>query len=581
MFRFLLIPSLLLFISISAFSSIDSLLSEIKHKPIGNQLEILANLPFDLIVSNSQRLIPVFHEHILVASRQRNTDLLAKLYINLSLVYYYRGKYDENLFYGLKAIQLLDSLKELSKLGTMYGELGYQTKRRDLAKAFELMRKGKRILEDIGENEPLAKIYDNYGVLHEINENYDSALFFYRKALYIKKEMQDSLGIPFSLNNIFSLYLITNRFDSAQWYLNQSTIIRQRRNDQHGLAENYTYQGDFFVQTEQYHKAIEFYKKALKLADQYGYTFLLQNLYKNISLAFELTENYIEALNYQKLHKQYHDSIVNIETNATIANLQIQFETAEKEKELALKNQELVRERATKSTIAVLSILLIVTILLFYRYKQLIARRNERIRIQNALIEGEQSERNRLALELHDGVANDLNSIIIAMSNDYLESNARVEKGIEKLRDAHQTVRKLSHTLMPRSLKDKGLIAAIEELVASFSSEKLIISFQNQGVGVALRNVIEFNVFRIIQESINNIIKHSKASHVLIDFNVIDGLLMLSIEDNGIGFRQSEVNDTNSWGISNISNRVKMLEGNLHIRSEPGGGTTIDIQIPL
>ncbi len=139
----------------------------------------------------------------------------------------------------------------------------------------------------------------------------------------------------------------------------------------------------------------------------------------------------------------------------------------------------------------------------------------------------------------------------------------------------------LCYNLMPRSLTDKGLVTAITDLAVRFSSKKLEIATQFFGLDDRLSHFVEFNVYRIVQEAINNIIKHAKASKVLIDFNLNEGLLNVSIEDNGIGFRTENMDSIEGLGLQNILNRAKMMNGNSTISSQPNDGALIEIQIPL
>jgi len=555
------------------------MLLKLKQLPVSQQLKYIEQLPFEVVVSNNHQIIPLLKSYERLAIENNKPIILAKIYLNLSLASYYRGIYDENLEYGLKAINLFDSLGDRRNLGTMYGELGYQMKRRDLAKGFELMRKGIVVLEERGEIEPLAKIYDNYGVLHEMSNLLDSALVFYRKALAFKRIMNDSVGMPYSLNNIFQLMMMNQSYDSALLYLNQSTRILENRNDGFVLAENYSYYGQLYSTLGNHKKAIEFNYKALNIAQEHNYTFLIQSLYHDLSVNFENQNDYAKALEYHKLYKQFQDSLINLETNKTIADLQIQYETAEKEKELATKNQQLEREKTIKTFIAIIAIILIFSMILFLRNKLLISKRNERISVQNALIEGEQSERNRLALELHDGIANDISSVILSFSNSD-SANENSAKGLAKLKETHQNVRKLSHTLMPRSLREKGLGDALNELSINFGSEKLKISVQLLGLEERLSTFIEFRLYRIVQEALNNIIKHSKASEVLIECNCVEGKLLVCIEDNGVGFYHSDVSEK-GIGLQNITNRAKMMNGNVHIRTAPDEGTAVEISVPI
>jgi signal transduction histidine kinase len=134
---------------------------------------------------------------------------------------------------------------------------------------------------------------------------------------------------------------------------------------------------------------------------------------------------------------------------------------------------------------------------------------------------------------------------------------------------------------MPRSLKEKGLQTALNELALNFSSQNLSVVSQSVNLDGKLSQFIEFNIYRIVQETLNNIVKHSHATNVLIDCNVVDNMLMVSIEDNGIGFDSNKSMENEGIGLKNISNRVKMLNGKIQIISAKNEGTTIEVQVPL
>jgi signal transduction histidine kinase len=563
----------------------DSLKLKLDRLSIPEQLKLIDELKFNDVIGNCHKITPILLKYERIAIENKNFNSLAKIYANLSLSNYYLGKYDDNLKYGLKALHLYDSLGDKSELGTIYGELGYQMKYRDFFRATELMHRGVAILEKVGAPEPLAKIYDNYGVLKEINNQLDSAKYFYLKALRFKKELKDSIGIPYSLNNISMIYILKHRYDSAIYYLNESTKIRRLKNEVVGLAENYGYFGQIYASTGNYDKAIKQFLESLELAKKYNYTSQIRNIYNDLSSVYEKMNDYQNALIYHKLFKQYGDSLINIETNKAIANLQVQFETSEKEKALIQRSTQLKQQKVIKISILISSVILLTSSFIFFWNKILLIRRNEKIQIQNALIEGEQAERNRLALELHDSVANDLNGVILLLNNSKDQNNTKdntsINRSIEKLNQTHQQVRKLSHTLMPRTLTEKGLKYAIHDLAIDFNSSDFKIDLQLIGIDERLMQFIEFNVFCIIQEALNNIVKHSKATNVFIECNKVDDILFVNIEDNGVGFDADSTKGKNGIGIQNITNRVKMMEGSLAINSSVGNGTTIEIQVAL
>jgi tetratricopeptide (TPR) repeat protein len=171
----------------------------------------------------------------------------AESYSNLSLIYYFQGKYEKDLMYSLKAISLFEKMGNKEKLALEYGELGYRMKKRSIQKAIYYMQKGMQIALDNKLQKPLLSIYNNYGVLKEMQNQLDSALYFYNKGLKIKEQIKDSVGIPYSLNNIAGVYLIRKQFDNAKINYEKALQIRQKIDDKIGISENHSYFGDLYL----------------------------------------------------------------------------------------------------------------------------------------------------------------------------------------------------------------------------------------------------------------------------------------------------------------------------------------------
>lgn len=208
-------------------------------------------------------------------------------------------------------------------------------KRRSLPKAFDYMQKGLFSLEKTKDKKELSAAYNNYGVLHEMNDNIDSALFYYKQSLSFVNELEDSIGIPYSLNNIAGAYVIIKQYQKALPYYDKAYNIRLKRKDKNGLAENNTYYGDFYFKQNQFKEAIPYYQKALKLGKEINYIYLQKVNASQLTQCYQNLNQYDSALMFQKLSVRLKDSLLNESTNKTINNLEIQFETEKKEKQIA------------------------------------------------------------------------------------------------------------------------------------------------------------------------------------------------------------------------------------------------------
>ncbi|MBL0305634.1 MAG: hypothetical protein IPQ25_06250 [Chitinophagaceae bacterium] len=141
---------------------------------------------------------------------------------------------------------------------------------------------------------------------------------------------------------------------------------------------------------------------------------------------------------------------------------------------------------------------------------------------------------------------------------------------------ASEEVRRVAHNMMPEVLIKLGLVQATQELCNSISAGKLLnVSMQSYGMDKRLNSSTEVMLFRIMQELLNNIIKHSQASEAIIQFNRDGNRLSVTVEDNGRGFNLSETDGKTHAGLSSVESRVSYLNGKLSIDSQQEIGTTV------
>lgn len=201
----------------------------------------------------------------------------------------------------------------------------------------------------------------------------------------------------------------------------------------------------------------------------------------------------------------------------------------------------------------------------------------------DALQVGQEQERTRLAQELHDGVGARLSGI--KMYVEHLKANAAdnkelVEKIFDGVAETLEEVREISHNLYPLSLDKKGLEQLlrdfIEQLnVAGACSYDLVFNVPE----ATMDKNIQLHCYRIIEELLNNIHKHARATLASVQINVEDGKTDIVVEDNGIGLDKARAN-SEGIGLNNIHNRVNVCKGMINIDSS-GNGTTVIIEIPV
>ena len=171
---------LLLFVANTAFTQnyYDSLSTYIQPLADSHKVETIIAIPFDVMNSNTGSAIKMYEEALKIADQNNNIEQLAQLNEKMAVAHYYNGDYDLSVEASLASIHLYEKLDNSLKAGSAYATLGYQMKRRDLSKAFKYMQKGVRLLEQIDDQPTLSGAYNNFGVLYEMNNDIDSALFF-------------------------------------------------------------------------------------------------------------------------------------------------------------------------------------------------------------------------------------------------------------------------------------------------------------------------------------------------------------------------------------------------------------------
>ena len=201
------------------------------------------------------------------------------------------------------------------------------------------------------------------------------------------------------------------------------------------------------------------------------------------------------------------------------------------------------------------------------------------------VIDAQESERRRLALELHDETGQALTSILLGLKAIRSASTpALAEQAETDLRElvvqALQDVRALAVELRPSALDDFGLEAALERLAHTFGEQSGIDTTVDVSLPHRLTPELETTFYRVVQEALTNIVKHAGAEHVSIVVTKRDARVVATIADDGRGFAEDEVRDS-ALGLIGMRERLALVGGTLTLESSPGGGTTVSAKTPL
>ncbi|SMC86649.1 ATP-binding protein [Pedobacter africanus] len=292
-----------------------------------------------------------------------------------------------------------------------------------------------------------------------------------------------------------------------------------------------------------------------------------------------------QAYYWSKAYSKLNDSIHAGRLEERLSEMEIKYRNAENQQKIIQLEAE--NERAllySKNTrLVILSLVITIMLILvlaafgFYYY-----RNRSKLMTTHAMLEGEERERERVARELHDGLGGMLAGVKIKLSawganQEVKNGNSEFNRIVSELDNSVKELRHISRNLMPESLLRFGLETALKDLCESVMTEKQYIDFQSFQIESSLPLQTQLNVYRIVQELLNNAIRHSGASHIIIQCSQNQDTFFITVEDNGSGF-DAEV-DAKGLGLANVKKRVDFMKGKVQVESVMGNGTTIHIEL--
>ncbi len=472
----------------------------------------------------------------------------------------------------------------------------------------------------------IANIYGKMGDNDEAISNYEEA-----RSLFTLLEQDRDIAL--ALNNIGEIYVRKSDTSTAKKYILESLEIAKKINDPHLIASALHHMGrtstsaypkqalkyylealelfseigsqsnvvlvhldlaECYRNTGADHKAKIHLLKALELAKTINTLHSLATINKNLSEIYSNEKDFKNAFEHQLAYIRIKDSLFSIENTQHINLLKKQFETAQKDQALTAKNLEIqnqenaILKQETNNNIMIgivvfLGLILLLIWFLFRQYRQqqntkvVALKREYQIKTLESLIEGEETERLRIAKELHDGVNGDLSAIKFKLSALLEQNNTIIKEAIDMIDQSYNQVRAISHNLVPPSLEHFKLEEAIQTYCQNMNRiHKPVIGFQKIGSPLVLDKKAAINIFRIIQELVSNSLKHANANKIMVQISNQKGLTLITCEDDGSGFDTNT--RTEGIGLKNIESRINYLRARIDlISNEKGTSYTIEI----
>jgi two-component system, NarL family, sensor kinase len=493
--------------------------------------------------------------------RCRDTLMLVHNLASFSLMYHnYLSDYEAGLRYGLEALKMMEQLKQttdkvrwtvFNAIAINYDDLNQH----DKALEFHLKNVGNASNDD-----DLASTCNNIGNSYQKKGDYRRAESYFLRSLRLTKKLPDQL---------YELATVFNNLSHVSWELKRPA-----------LAKLYRDSALYFS-----HKS----NNLEKLLDTYYDSYLM--CAKN--------NDYENASRFLKTYIAIKDSAMNSEKTRIIYELQTKYESEKKEQEIVLlRSQSLIKDMQIQQSrnFALVIIFTVIfsaaVIFLVYKrskYKVRLAHARETEELQRqrfrAVMEAEENERSRVAKDLHDGIGQLLSITKLSLSAIEApgeDATRLLNNSMQLIDEAAKEVRAISHNMMPATLTEIGLDAALRDLFYKINESRLLhVELHATGLEHRLPVSVEIAIYRVVQEVINNMIKHSKADTIHVALERRGAVLNLSISDNGVGFEKELISKSKGLGWKNILSRISVLNGRIEVDTQPGAGTNISIQFAL
>lgn len=554
----------------------------------------------------------------------------------------YHAEYDyrQSLAYCLKSIDAAKQTGNEFNAATSYRalfNLYHNLRQNDSAIKYGLY--SLQLTERIGDTSNIATNYGNLCWLYKDLGKFDKAIGYGEKGVAAGKQYHDPVGMLISLNNLANCYLESSQNGKAIELFKQLLVAGKeagrRRSVRNALINlgtlyfsdaspeelavtvsefnEYTkddetmsksdiafgslINGQNFLLQGKYSEAETAYLEGIHLSEKDSLVNVLASLYNNMSKLKFAMKDYKAGNEYDDKWARLDQVNRDQDLAEYESDLDTKYETARKENEIVLQQAQLRQKTLTNYVFAAGAAMLLVTLAAVYRnFRQRQRLQQQRIAeletekqlaATEAVLKGEELERTRLAKDLHDGLGGMLSGIkfsLNAMKGNLVmtpENTRAFERSVDMLDGSIKEMRRVAHNMMPEALVKFGLDVALKDFCNEVSNTgALQVSYLPIGLQhTDIPQSIAIALYRVVQELVNNSMKHSGATNALVQLSKTPTGLSLTVEDDGKGFDTRITQGSAGMGWNNIRSRVESLKGRLDLVSAPGKGTSVYIEL--
>jgi signal transduction histidine kinase len=519
-------------------------------------------------------------EHLSFAKEQAQKNEwkpeLALTQRNLGIVYFLQGNYESALSSFQEALSLFESLDDPVGTGFTLKEMGnYFKRQKQPEKALELLNRGIALCTQAKDTTCLAENMDIKGVVLLEMGKLEEAKAILTSELEILEKTNNETGLSYVLNHLAEIALMEGQIENSVNLLQRSTDIREKNNDLQGVAININNTGEVLMGAGRPAEAIPYFEGALKASQEIGFPDLTRHVMQMLSESYTAIGDAEQGLEWMKKSYALKDSLFNVKRSEQLAEMDAKYETAKKEKELALKEAQL-QKRNTWLYVTIAGIILLALLFFFILRHQQQKRIKAELQADLAASEASnklQEERLRISRDLHDNLGAELTLIGSAINRKVFKSASTEEKAeLESIsknaREAMGQLRETIWAIRSEAFTLESLSHKINEFGQRAGSIHLHLDVDQPQLKLSPSQTL--NLYRIAQEAITNAVKHGEARQVSIHFYKKEkNKLVMAIKDDGKGMQGNT--RSGGYGMQNMKARAEELGGEMNILSKSGG----------
>jgi two-component system, NarL family, sensor kinase len=548
---------------------------------------------------------------IVFAQKSGRVKSLSNIYNNTAILYDRKGDYTMALDFYFRALAGYEALRNTGLVAMGSGNIAeVYNQIKDYKSAYNYALKGILLARQIGQPVNPSALINLTDALINMRR-YDTALVVLREDWNIcEKQNYRAYEIPILINMNYA-YIGLGRYDLIKPIADKLMQLALSLHNLEGQCYAYIGLKYYYLAKKDYKRAEQATLEATGIAQQSGSIELLREAYKesaNVEMArgdqkrFGYYERLSDSLDDQILSDKVLKNTKDIEGKYALNKKQAQIDSLNEQRKI----QQLGLKQRTMTIWGLTGLMLAVVLtgILYYRNNQnkkrlLIAgallqekrivelEKEKQLLATQAVLQGQVEERTRLAKDLHDGMGSILSSAKLSFSQikDTLvitgQDAAAFERSMSILDMSISELRRVAHNMMPEALMKFGLDSALKDFCNSVGqSGALQLTYQSFHIDeTSIPPIKASAIYRIVQELVNNVIRHAQATRALVQLIREGNTLSITVEDNGKGFDKNILATSDGMGYLNLLNRVAYLNGKMDIQTSPGNGTFINIEI--